>query len=108
MTELLEAEPGLQVVGEAASGEQALELVELLHPDVVVIDAILPRLSGIEATRLIHRSSPEVRIVGISPFSERPLRHEMERAGASAFVALDLLFEDLAGAIRRIAPKDDR
>src|SRR4051794_20527414 len=60
---LLSAEPGLQVVGEAGDGLEAVERVAALRPDVALLDITMPGLSGIEAAREIHRRAPEVKIL---------------------------------------------
>ena len=81
---LLEAEDGWEVCGEAADGEQAVERSRTLHPDIVVMDAVMPRRNGFEATREIVRTTPEIPVV-ITTLYEYPemLRQaaECRRAG---------------------------
>ncbi len=102
----LDAQPAFTVVGEAASGEEALAQAEALRPDVVVMDVVLPGLGGAEATRLILAALPATRVVALSFSTSRDFRDEMERAGASAFVTKDQVFEDLSSAIAPASVSD--
>lgn len=101
LRELLESDPVFEVVGEAVSGEAALALITLLRPEIVLMDFLLPGWSGIEATGRILAAFPDVRVVGVSLFSNPRVRLEMERAGAVGFVAKDEAYEKLPAAIRR-------
>lgn len=101
--ELLASEPGFEVVAEAGSGEEALQLAGEMHPDVVIMDLSLPGWNGIEATRRMHESYPRVNIVGLSLHTDPRMQEEMQRAGAAAFIQKDLAFEELLHAIRRVA-----
>lgn len=84
---LLRQQADIEVVGEAADGEEAANLARELHPDVVVMDVSMPRVNGIEATRLIHREQPDVRIIGLSMHGEHEMADAMRDAGATAFVS---------------------
>jgi DNA-binding NarL/FixJ family response regulator len=101
--DLLSKEGGIEVVGEASTGREALRLTADLQPDVVVMDLSLPGWNGIETTRRILSAVPEIRVVGLSMYSDPRLQEEMARAGAAAFVLKDLAFEELAGTVRRVA-----
>lgn len=101
--QILAAEAGLCVVGEAASGEEALQLAKLLRPDVVVMDVVMPGIGGVEATRRISGSVPEASVIGLSLHNDAGVREAMRGAGAIAFVAKEEAFEELPGAIRRAA-----
>lgn len=90
----------LKVVGEAVDGEDAIAQVERLHPDVVVMDASMPKLSGIEATRLITRSTPGVRVIGLSMHDSDWMARTMLESGAVAFVEKSAPYEKLIAAIR--------
>jgi two-component system, NarL family, invasion response regulator UvrY len=78
------ATPGMTVVGEAASGEAAVDAVEELSPRMVIIDKRMPGIGGIEAARLISARSPEIVVVVVSV--EEPEREVLEESGAVAFL----------------------
>lgn len=97
---LLETEPGLEVVGRAANGEQAMTLVRELRPDVLVTDIEMPGATGLDVAAAVRRDSPRTRVVILTTFA-RPgyLRRALE-AGASAYLLKDAPAEQLAEAIR--------
>jgi two-component system response regulator NreC len=97
---LLENEPDLVILGEANTGEQALDLVEKLHPDVVIMDITLPDISGIEATRRIKESYPAVAVVALTIHEDQQYFFEMLQAGASGYVPKRAAPDDLITAIR--------
>jgi CheY-like chemotaxis protein len=86
LAELLSSEPDMDVIGEASDGQEAVTLAKKLHPDVVVMDVDMPRMGGVEATRLIHSDSPAIRVVGLSMHCESDVVIAMWEAGASDFV----------------------
>src|SRR5947199_9178614 len=69
---LLEAENDVEVVAEAASGEEAIEAVQRLHPDIAIIDIAMPGIGGIEATRTIKAHCPETAILVLSAYDDEP------------------------------------
>ena len=83
---LLENEADLNIVGEADTGRQALELVEVLNPDVVIMDITLPDVSGIEVTRLIKEAHPKMAVVALTIHEDQQYFFEMLQAGASGYV----------------------
>lgn len=97
----LAQEPDIVIVGEAADGKMAVEKVRTLHPDVVLMDLGMPRMSGVEATRLIHEEMPRVRIIGLSMFEEKERASAMYAAGAVAYLSKSCSVEALTSAIRR-------
>ena len=97
---VLEAEPDLQVVGEAADGIEALESISGATPDVVLMDVRMPRMDGIEATRRIVADHPGVRIVVLTTFDLDEYAFAALRAGASGFLLKDAHPEELTRAIR--------
>ena len=80
---LLSVEPDVEVVGEAVDGLDAVEQVERLAPDVVVMDASMPRLNGVEATRRIREAFPQVTVVGLSMHAADYMARPMLEAGAA-------------------------
>ena len=83
---LLESEADIVVTGEAGDGEQAIERVRTLTPDMVVMDISMPKLNGIDATRRILAEAPETRIVALSIHSKKCLVDDMLQAGAVGYV----------------------
>jgi DNA-binding NarL/FixJ family response regulator len=90
----------IEVVGEASDGRQAINMARKLSPDVVILDANMPGLNGIEATQLIVNECPGVKIIGLSLESDRHFVLGMLRAGASAYLLKDCSFTELAQAIK--------
>src|ERR1051326_4598764 len=85
----LESYPDVHVVGEAATGEEALVSVERLQPTVVVMDIKLTTIDGITTTRQIRSQYPQVAVVGLTIASEGPVWHAMEKAGAFGVLTKD-------------------
>jgi DNA-binding NarL/FixJ family response regulator len=100
---LLAAEPDLEVVGEAADGEEAVEVVTRLQPDVTLMDIRMPRLDGIAATRLLVEARIPTRVLVLTTFDLDEYVFEALRAGASGFLLKDAPAEELAAAIRVVA-----
>ena len=103
LSALISLEPGLSVVGEAEDGESALELVGKLHPDVVVMDIMMPRMNGVEATARIAAAHPEARILLLTTFSASGEVVQALDAGACGAIVKDSSQKDLVAAIRAVA-----
>ncbi len=103
---LLDSEPGLCVVGEAADGETAVEVVLRLQPDVVLMDIRMPVLDGIAATRRLVAGSTTARIVVLTTFDLDEYVFDALRAGAAGFLLKDAPAEELVAAIRVVAAGD--
>ncbi len=99
----LDSLPTFRVVGEAASGEEALQLVKELVPDVVLMDLIMPGRDGIESTREIKRISPRTQVVVLTSFHEDIHIFPALKAGATSYVLKDVKMEDLAETLQRAA-----
>lgn len=104
LVDLLAEHPGLELVGEARDGQEAIDLALKTHPDVVMMDVHMPRLSGIEATRRITAALPGVRVIGFSMHEEADMDVAMNRAGAVAYLHKDAPPEALATTIFAQAP----
>lgn len=103
VSRLLEAEPGLEVAGEAETGEEALELADALRPDVVLMAIRIPGCGGIEATRRLTERHPRMRVLIVTGETDRALaRHALE-AGASGFLQKRASATDLMNAIHTVA-----
>jgi len=103
---LLDAEPGIRVVGEAADGIEALELATLEKPDVVLMDVRMPGLDGIAATRELLRLSPGSRVIILTTFDLDEYAFDGLRAGASGFLVKDTRPAELLAAVRAVANGD--
>jgi DNA-binding NarL/FixJ family response regulator len=103
---ILEAESDFQIVGEAADGHDAVRLVELYQPDVVLMDVRMPGMDGIEATRRITASNAVTRILILTTFDLDAYAFSALRAGASGFLLKDVPPAELLGAIRTVARGD--
>ena len=86
---------GLIVLGEAGDGEEAVQLVDKLRPELVIMDVTMPVLGGIEATRRLHAAHPDLPIVVLTMHDEEALREEALRAGASAFLTKDSSMQEV-------------
>lgn len=99
---LLATEPDIQVVGEAKDGVEALALAQSLNPDVVLMDLVMPRLDGIEATRQIALKQPGARILVLTSFAADDKVFPAIKAGALGYLLKDSDPEMLVEAIRRV------
>src|SRR5512146_2858347 len=100
---LLSVQPGFEVVGEASDGEEALRLAARLHPDVVLMDVRMPALDGVAATRRLHASQPDCRVIVLTTFDDDEYVFEGLRAGAAGYLLKDVSSEKLFEAIRAAA-----
>ncbi|KIF78633.1 LuxR family transcriptional regulator [Streptomyces sp. 150FB] len=104
---ILAAETGITVVGEAATGAEAVSVVRALRPDVVLMDVRMPGIDGIRATELILGSmAPPPRVVVVTTFENDSYVYEALRAGASGFLLKRAAAEDLVQAVRLVARSD--
>src|SRR5215471_10130806 len=99
----LEGQPGLSVVGEAADGLKITALVERLKPDVLVLDLMMPGLSGFDVTRRVVKRAPKTRVVILSMYSNEAHVAEALQAGALGYVLKDASGDELVNAIREAA-----
>ena len=101
---LLGTARGLEIVGEAENGKQAVQLAVELQPDVVLMDIAMPVLNGIEATRRITDRCRQTQIIGVSIYDNPGMEDLMRAAGAAAYVPKDGELDALVETIQRVAP----
>ena len=97
---VVRATPGFEVVGEATSGEEALEQVDALHPALVLMDINMDGIGGIEATRRIRAAHPEVGVVLLSTYDADDLPADARTCGASAYVHKEQFGPDVLESLR--------
>jgi len=100
---ILSGQPDMEIVGEAGTGREAVELAERLKPEVVVMDVSMPELNGIEATRRLAASTPHTRVLALSMHKDSVYVREILRAGARGYLLKDSLAADLVSAVRAVA-----
>ncbi|MET8137576.1 response regulator transcription factor [Streptomyces sp. NPDC006290] len=105
-TVLLNTHPGIEVVGQAVDGLDAILKVAELAPDVVLMDIRMPELGGIEATRRITTDTPHIKVLVLTTFDLDEYVYEALRAGASGFLLKDASADQLAEAVRVVAAGD--
>ncbi|MDN3557000.1 UvrY/SirA/GacA family response regulator transcription factor [Halomonas maura] len=99
---LLNAEADISVVGEAADGEEAIQQARQLKPDIVLMDIRMPGIGGLEATRKIHRSTSDVRILVLTAFLEEAFAQRLLEAGAHGFISKGCQQDEMVQAIRGV------
>jgi DNA-binding NarL/FixJ family response regulator len=102
LREFLASEPDIEVVGEAADGQQVLLKARELQPDVVLMDVRMPQMNGLETTRLLKDDMPGVQVIMLSLFNVQEYREAARARGASGYVIKKHLVEELLPAIRRV------
>jgi DNA-binding NarL/FixJ family response regulator len=94
--------PEIQVIGEAESGEQAIELARLHQPDVVLLDVNMPGIGGVETTRRLLQSVPSAKVLAVSGLSEEPYPSLLLKAGASGYITKGAPLDEMVRAIRKV------
>ncbi len=102
---LLARRKGIEVIGEAENGKQAIEQVAALHPDIVLMDIAMPVMNGLEATQEIHKSSPETRVLVLTQYESKEYVFSLLRAGAAGYVPKLTRIDELVDAIRAVHAK---
>ena len=97
----LKNKPELELVGEACDGREAIELCEECHPEVVLMDLVMPELGGVAATRTIHQRWPLIKVIALTSFQEKELVQDALQAGAIGYLLKNVSGEELVEAIRQ-------
>ena len=97
---LLLAIDDIELVGEASSGAQAIQLCETLHPDVILMDMRMPGLDGVQTTRRISEDYPQIRILALTSFEDEETIQQVMQAGAIGYLQKGISIDELASAIR--------
>ena len=105
LREVLHEEEDLEVVGEAGDGRAAIEVIQRLQPDVVVLDLSMPELDGLEAIPLIHEIAPAAEICIFSGFEEGKVAEVALRLKASRYIRKGAPLDDLRSAVRELGAK---
>lgn len=100
---LLMTEPGMEVVGEAANGKQAVAMIETVRPEVVLMDVRMPEMDGVTATREIVTRYPHIGVIILTTFDDEEYIFEGLRAGARGYLLKDISSEEMAEAVRVVA-----
>jgi len=100
---LLEGEPGLEIIGEASNGQEAIKAAQKFLPDVILMDVAMPVMNGIEATRQIVDECLGIKIIAVSMHSSKGYVKGMLSAGASGYILKDQVSVALTPAIRSVA-----
>ncbi len=102
LSRMLRDEPGITVVGEASSGEEAVELAHKLAIDVILMDVRMPGIGGIEALRRIHRINDGIRVIAVTACDDAPFPARLMKAGAAAFLTKGADLTEMVRAIRLV------
>lgn len=103
LVKLLEAYKDITVIGEAGDGQEAVEKTKKLNPDVLVIDLSMPKLTGIEATKIIRKECPKVAVLVLTMHQNEEYVYQIFRSGAGGYILKDTGKDELATAIRTVA-----
>lgn len=97
---LISAEPGMRVIGMAGDGIEAVRLAQELQPDVILLDLVMPRMDGVQATLEIRKANPKARILVLTSFAENHMVYSAIKAGAIGYLMKDTSSDELIQAIR--------
>jgi NarL family two-component system response regulator LiaR len=93
--------PGLEVVGEARDGQEAADLCQHLHPDVILMDLLMPVMGGVAATRLIRQRCPAAQVIALTSFQEKELVQDALQAGAIGYLLKNVSGDELVQAVHQ-------
>jgi two-component system response regulator NreC len=99
---LLDNQAGIEVIGEAKDGREALTLIEHLLPDVILMDIAMPGLNGLEATRRIKKKFPKIKVLVLTMYTNEEYVFQILKAGANGYLVKETAFQDLISAIQAV------
>lgn len=99
---VLDASEGVELVGEAGDGEEAIEVCETLKPDVVLMDLQMPKMDGVEATKVIRDRWPQIHIIALTSYKEKEYVEGVLKAGATSYLLKNVSAEELVSAIKKV------
>jgi two-component system, NarL family, invasion response regulator UvrY len=99
---ILDEAPGIEVLAEASSGEEAVDLARSEKPDVILMDVNMPGIGGLEATRKIAAAAPDVKVIVVSVHSTDPYPSRLLEAGAQGYLTKDCSGEEIVTAVKRV------
>ncbi|AJE21462.1 UvrY/SirA/GacA family response regulator transcription factor [Azotobacter chroococcum] len=102
ITRMLADIDGLQVVGQGSSGEEALRKARDLKPDVILMDVKMPGIGGLEATRKLQRSNPDIKVIAVTVCEEDPFPTRLMQAGAAGYLTKGAALDEMVQAIRQV------
>lgn len=100
LSQALQGESDMVIIGQAENGYEAVQIAQQKVPDVMVMDIAMPELNGIEATRQILKTHPQIKVIALSMHSNKKFIHEMFKAGAKGYLLKDCEYTELISAIR--------
>ncbi|HEM61242.1 MAG TPA: response regulator transcription factor [Chloroflexi bacterium] len=100
LSAFLKAKPDLDLVGEARNGREALVVCEQVQPDVILMDLVMPEMTGTEATQAIRGQYPQIKVIALTSFEDKELVQQALRAGAISYLLKNVSANELADAIR--------
>lgn len=103
---LIKSQAGMDVIAEAADGEEAIEVYEDVHPDVVLMDLRMPGMGGVEAILAIRKKDPAARVIVLSTYDLDEDIHRALQSGAKSYLLKDMPIEEIAGTIREVYAGD--
>ncbi len=101
LSAVLAMQDDFKIVGEAGDGEEALRLCESLHPDVVLMDLLMPKLNGVAATKAIKERWPQIQVIALTSFKEKEYVEGALKAGANGYLLKNVSANELVNAVRR-------
>jgi two-component system invasion response regulator UvrY len=102
ITRMLADIDGLQVVGQGSSGEEALKKARDIKPDVILMDVKMPGIGGLEATRKLQRSNPDIKVIAVTVCEEDPFPTRLMQAGAAGYLTKGAALDEMVQAIRQV------